>query len=580
MNSRRLLFPLLVLLVAGVFWWLGSESTESRESAGAVPVEQSSEDRARARSLSEILPSPGASRRSSEPSMQALPAEGAAPASRAPDASQLTVEVVGPDGHRFALRSIFFGYSEAPEDRERLASLMENWSVKRSRGEYGRIRSEGRKLSLPAELPPFEQDVTLFAMTRDSLLRGTLELAAGEIGERQLVLDATSRIIVHVIDTNGADVTGVALRLWGSAAKPLASGESSSSGRLAMSLPTGTTEEDRQSLRVEVLQPLGARVELPVASEDFEARREVQIEVPVTGAIEVVLGAGFEGLTGHVVQASLRRDWGSAPLSFVLRPGHTKRVEHVGLNQTLRVAYKLSRSGVRVAEVADSEGFDGLVFSGPTEARPVVEVRLERVPDYLEFRGRLIDASGLPSRLRAHVQALSGSEGASSKTQMLTVKPSGEFQLIWGDPDPEQRRTRQLVFAVDLTAFAIVDVPGPDGRGVVDGIVELGEIALSPMSIVVAGRVVDSRGAPVVGANVCAHPVMGDPVTGWVQASGALIYVLQTQEDGRFLIPSAPQSDWWMVEAWIGPLGEPSQRGVLERVALGAEDLVIELPAE
>ncbi len=512
-------------------------------------------------------------------------------ASPPPEGSSLTIDVVGPDGRRFALQSLFSGYSEAPEDREQLAELLGNWSVARGRAQYSRLRSEGRRLSLPKRLPPFEMDVTLFAMTRDGQLRGTLDLAAGEVGKRGLVLDATSRIIVHVIDTNGADVTWAPLRLWGSNAEPLVNGMSSSTGRLAMSLPPQTTTADRLNLRVEVQPWLAPHVELPVAAEDFVARREVQIVVPVTGAIDLVLGAGFEQLDGHAVAAYLRPEADSkftAPHARLVGRQPT-RIEQVGLNQTLRVGYGLERPGGHAHRNSQLELLEGFVFAGPTEGRPIVEVRLETLPGHLMLRGRLVDPAGLmPEVVFTHrhsirLRAVPTNFEATTRIGSVGPDPEGVFEWVLSEPGPEQQRVRRLdVIMINSAgnAYATVELPGAEGAGVAEGVIELGDIELLQSPAIVTGRVVDQRGNGLLGASVKAEAITVDRQTGEERVDTSMSNGRGIGEDGSFRLLGAPTAEWWRVEASFSEGFELPQSTVLEWVAFGTEDLVIELAVE
>lgn len=389
-------------------------------------------------------------------------------------------------------------------------------------------------------LPRFQEQAGV--MARHGPLFGVQEIRTGLSDPIRLELEASSSLLVQVVDEDGNPCPGVPLALrFRSGAFPSDVWRGQAQGPAAMAeianfralLPPDAGPSDG-ALAIVLAAPLRALVEVPV---DPEATPPdpVRLTVPRTGnvtihvqdldgspvrhgalvSLDVVSEASDEQgwLHGALVNHPARVDDGVAHFPFV------------GLGLRLKAEAWM---GDRVRPATAT-------FAGPEAAGGGIAVDLAFRDRYPAVVGRACDDNGTVLRscaLRAILRDRADMNGGTSGGPVRTDE-EGRFRVVVKE-GPGASGGRELELVLQDPAVARIRAVGflqvPDALP--PGDTDVGMIVLRPAPLVASGEVVDEAGRPVRGARVVVES-RSDEGDGWAPEPD-----LSTVSDarGRFLV--------------------------------------------
>lgn len=424
----------------------------------------------------------------------------AAPA-RAPRSSGLEVRVVERDGVGAQARpvadvavEVWFDAGAEPtrEPREWLARALSGSTSPAERGHTG---PDGR-----VWFQPRTSDVLAVARSTDGRASWGTVLETDGV-PLELTLRPNFDVHVRVLDANGSSARGTPLVLR--RIRRLADFRFAVDYLNASTDRTGRTRLTNVGLvtarggewSIEVPLPGLERVAVPAPAQ----ASELELRLPPCGRVEVSLTRGGQALRESSFEVSLydARDELNAgnerhgPLSGSERQrarAGAARFEYVPLG--LELVARLWTSAVQ-HEVR---------FAGPTRSGETVSIELALEAGTC-WRGRVVDAHRRPHCGPLVVRAGLGEELEEGSEELdAWANEHGAFAVLLAHP-AHSDSPRSIVIARRAADGSELDaahalVPG----GATD--VDLGELALRPVSSLASGVVLDHRGAPVSGARV------------------------------------------------------------------------------
>ena len=257
----------------------------------------------------------------------------------------------------------------------------------------------------------------------------------------------------------------------------------------------------------------------------------LELVLPETGSLEIVLvtpeGTPHEGLawvrTGYrPLVPSRPSTWSRPAYTHVIRDG--RLVLEVGPG----LAFDFEVEGEDFVEF-EAEGV------GPRRAGELATVRLEIGRSASTVAARLLaDGEPLPDARVVVFQEIGYVGGArQGREDRERTDAGGRISFpVLPPEDPARRLTFEFSTRHDGEELSAELVLGPE---LAPGENELGDLALEPRPLLLAGRIVDDAGNPVPGASVRLYARVADPESGtgtsWerLRAAGA-----EAGRDGRF----------------------------------------------
>ena len=576
--QRRLLYPLLVLLVAVALFILGGRNKE----------------RGRGSAADHALPTAAGGAPSAEDGARPWPAAAGGVA----EARQLLDDPAPPGGHAGLLRlravrkedgqplpgTEFFvleGEAVAADDLSALYATSPG--IEELFASLGRRAVAGADGSVLVPRPAGESALIARAPGRF----GVATLPAGGPAERVVELEGSATLKLRVTDADGAPAAGVPLGLrpalagiWLRQARSGADGRADFQHVRAL-LPALPDQRLVVGARLLLAEP--AEVEVLLDSIPAEP---VHLVLPHTGSVEVQVrgssGAPPAGLESVVLGRALP-DPSLAPPPDPLRRAASPRVEAtVGVDGRARFArVGLGLRLVARAVFADGGETSSEPFLGPTRAGQRVEWWIDADLGAVVLAGRLLRADGSPVTA-APVDAVleTPSLGApSGRAQRLTTDAEGRFRSTWPlEPGaaPPDRLTLSLRNAGEAAPHAMARVTLPPALAA--GEHHLGDILLEELPLLVAGRLIGPGDAGIPGAMLLVEERLVIAHAGGASSiwQTNFDWMARTDADGAFLLRgSAPLTPVRLAFRSAGYLPlerpfQPGESGLLLRAERGA----------
>lgn len=309
-------------------------------------------------------------------------------------------------------------------------------------------------------------------------------------------------------------------------------------------------------LELVVAIPLQDDLRVPIA-EALTTEDPVEFRLPALGAVEIKIPAGWHPSGSLIPALSLQNASGGdapvfAPIPTDLTGTIVVRFPHVGLNQSLTVAIL---DHVREPELQQ--------FQGPTQPGQIVKIALDVPGQLRSWCLRALDPSGEPianarftGLFDSQEDGYRGADAVEFRSDrdgyidlpILTDHPyQGQHELLLRLAHEERpQRLEARIDARDL----VTRVPL--------------KVVFEAPHVFAAGQVVDTAGAPIIGATIFMH-VPRDPLSSdsWWTEPRIFLDHLRTDENGRFKI--------WSTES-RSPLRITAERGGYDDGTADAED--------